>query len=105
MKPAELLPLAGADLVERARYYQGSGGDELGRRFFAAALDALRSAEFMPGIGSPLIGQIIDIPEMRRMGVVGFPCGWFYIERDDHLDVIRLLADRQDLRALLGGTE
>jgi len=36
---------------------------------------------------------------MRR--VAGFPCGWFYFERVDHLDVVRLLADAQDLNAIL----
>jgi len=29
--------------------------------------------------------------------VTEFPCGWFSIERGEHLDVIRLLADKQDL--------
>lgn len=103
MKPAELRPLAGEDLVERARYYVEAGGGELGRRIFAAATDALRSAESMPGIGSPAIGELIEVPGLRRVGVAGFPCGWFYLERDDHLDVVRLLADRQHLHSLLGG--
>jgi toxin ParE1/3/4 len=36
---------------------------------------------------------------MRR--VQGFPCGWFYFVRSDHLDVVRLLADAEDLTAIL----
>jgi toxin ParE1/3/4 len=28
---------------------------------------------------------------------------WFYFERDDHLDVVRMLGERQDVAALLGG--
>lgn len=105
MRPAKLRPLAGDDLVERARYYERSGGTDLGRRFFAASMDALRSAESTPGIGSPSIGEITEVPGLRRVGITGFPCGWFYLEREDHLDVIRLLADRQDLEALLGGMD
>ena len=105
MKPAALRPLAGEDLVERAQYYEETGGGELGRRFFASATDALRSAESMPGIGSPAIGELIQVPGLRRVGVAGFPCGWFYLERESHLDVVRLLADRQDLEGLLGGMD
>jgi hypothetical protein len=36
---------------------------------------------------------------MRRIN--GFPCGWYYFVRPDHLDVVRLLADTQDLAAIL----
>jgi toxin ParE1/3/4 len=28
---------------------------------------------------------------------------WFYFEADDHLDVVRLLGERQDTAAILGG--
>jgi toxin ParE1/3/4 len=34
--------------------------------------------------------------------VTGFPLVWLYFERDDHLDVIRLLGERQDILAILG---
>ena len=30
-----------------------------------------------------------------------FPCGWFYFVADDHVDVVRLLADAQDLPTIL----
>lgn len=103
MKPARTRPLAEQDLVERTRYYAVAEGSDLAARFFAAAIEAVRSAEKMPGIGSPLVGERIGIPELRRVGVEAFPCGWFYIERADHLDVVRLLADKQDLDDLLGG--
>ena len=101
MKPAELRPLAEADLVERTRHYRGVGGSELGGRFFDAAIAALRSIEEAPGIGSPRIGEVIGVPEVRRVGVHGFPCGWLYIERSHVLDVVRLLADRQEVAVLL----
>ncbi|MGK2948180.1 MAG: type II toxin-antitoxin system RelE/ParE family toxin [Acidimicrobiales bacterium] len=101
MKPAALRPLAEADLVERTRHYRGAGGSELGTRFFDGAIAALRAIEGTPGIGSPRIGELIGVPEVRRIGVDGFPCGWLYIERPHVLDVVRLLADRQDVAVLL----
>lgn len=101
MKPAELRPLAEADLVERTRHYRDAGGSALGARFFDAAIAALRSIEEAPGIGSPRIGELIGVPEVRRIGVHGFPCGWLYVERPCVLDVVRLLADRQEVAVLL----
>ena len=101
MTVAQLRPLAEADLVERTRHYRGQGGDGLGQRFFDAALTALRAIERMPGIGSPRIGEISDIPGLRSHRITGFPCGWFYFDRTDHLDVVRLLAYAQDLSSLL----
>lgn len=103
MKPARTRPLAEQDLVERTRYYATAEGAHLADRFFTAAIGAVRSVEDMPGIGSPLVGERIGIPELRRVGVEGSPCGWFYIERADHLDLIRLLADKRDLDDLMGG--
>lgn len=102
MKPAALRPLAEADLVERTRYYRDAGGASLGGRFFDAAIAALRAAESSPGIGSPRVGELIDLAGLRRIGIEGFPCGWLYLERAGLIDVIRLLADRQDLAAALG---
>lgn len=104
MTPAQLRPLAEADLVERTRHYVDAGGRALGERFFDAAIAALRSIEEMPGIGSPLIGELLDVPGLRRVAVSGFPCGWIYLRRADVLDVVRLLADRQDLEALVGAS-
>lgn len=101
MKPAELRPLAESDLIDWTQHHRGSGGSELGTRFFTAAIAALRAVEEAPGIGSPRIGELIRVPEVRRMGVQGFPCGWLYIERPLVLDVVRLLADRQDVAVLL----
>lgn len=103
MKPAHLRPLAGDDLVGRTRHDCLAGGDDLAERFFDAAAGALRSIEQMPGIGSPRLGEMVGIAGLRRIGIEGFPCGWLYLERREHLDVVRLLADRQDLVLLLGG--
>lgn len=101
MKPAELRPLAEADLIDRTRHHRSVGGSELGTRFFDAAIAVLRVIEEAPRIGSPRIGELIGVPEVRRFWLQGFPCGWLYIERPDVLDVVRLLADRQDVAVLL----
>ena len=105
MKRSHLRPLAERDLVERTRYYNESAGTEVANRFFDAAIQALRSVEAMPGIGSPTVADLIGVEGFRRIEVEGFPCSWFYLERSEGLDVVRLLADRQDIATLLGDTD
>lgn len=105
MSSTRLRPLAEIDLVERTRHYRSEGGDQLGERFFVAATAALDAIGRMPGAGSPSIGELCDVPGLRFRRVVGFPCGWFYFIATDHIDVVRLLADAQDLPATLGDTE
>lgn len=101
MTPAWLRPLAEADLVERSRFYAAEAGQEVASRFFDAAIRSLRAIERMPGTGTPRIGELCDIPGLRMRRVQGFPCGWFYFVQSGHLDVVRLLADTQDLTAIL----
>lgn len=105
MTTTRLRPLAEADLVERTRYYRREGGDQLGERFFRAAIAALDAIGRMPGADSPRMGELCGVPGLRFRNVAGFPCGWFYLIADDHVDVVRLLAEAQDLPALLGDTE
>lgn len=102
MKPVHLRPLAADDFVRQTHHYQQAGGADLASRFFDAAVAALRAIEAMPGMGSPRIGEVIGIVGLRRVGVEGFPCGWLYLERPEVVDVIRMLADRQDLEFLIG---
>ena len=105
MTSARLRPQARVDLVEQTRYYRSEGGDDLGGRFFDAAISALDAIGRMPGAGSPRLGELCDIPGLRARRVTGFPCGWFYFVAADHIDVVRLLADAQDLPANLADPE
>jgi len=93
--------MAEADLVDRTRYYRREGGDVLGERFFDAAIATLDSIRRMPGAGSPGLGERCGVPGLRFRRVAGFPCGWFYFVATDHIDVVRLLAEAQDLPAIL----
>ena len=101
MTRARLRPLAEADLVERSHHYANEASDQVAERFFDAALAPLRAVERMPGTGTPPVGELCDIPGLRTRRITGFPCGWYYFVRADHLDVVRLLADTQDVAAIL----
>jgi toxin ParE1/3/4 len=100
-----LRPQAEVDLVERSRYHRDEGGFDLGERFFDAAIAVLDAIGRMPGAGSPRVGEMCGIDGLRVRRIPSFPCGWFYFASDDRVDVVRLLADAQDIAALLGDIE
>lgn len=101
MKPAHLRPQAEADLLEAARHYATAGSVSLAERMFDAALASLEPIERLPTMGSPRLGQLCEIPGLRSWRVTDFPMQWLYFEAADHLDVVRLLGDRQDVVAIL----
>lgn len=72
---------------------------------FDAAIAALEPIERMPGTGSPRQGQLCEIPGLRSWRVSDFPMQWLYFEARDHLVVVRLLGDRQDIVAILSASE
>lgn len=92
-----LRPQAEADLVERTRYYLAEGGADLGERLFEAAITALDAIGRMPDPGSPRAGELCGIDGSRVRRIASFPCGWFYFASGDRVDVVRLLADAQDI--------
>lgn len=87
--------------MERTRYYSAVGGADLGVRLFDAAIASLRAIERMPGAPSPRVGELCGIPGLRVRRVAGFPVGWFYFAVHDRVDIVRLLAEAQDLPAFL----
>ena len=102
MKPAVLRPQASRDQQGEARYYRNEAGTRLAVRLVKATNAALDQIELDPGIGSPVLGRRLGIPGLRTWQVAKFPLLWFYFEQDDHLDVVRLLGERQDVAAILG---
>lgn len=101
MTPARLRPLAETDLIERTRYYRSEAGREVAERFFDAAVGALETIGHSPGAGSLRLGELSEVPGLRSFRIERFSCGWFYFERADHIDVVRLLSYRQDIPSLL----
>lgn len=104
MTRAWLRPRAEDDLVERAGYYLAQGSGALAERFVDAAFAAFRAAERMPHSGTPS-AESAEVPGLRAWRIQGFPVRWYYFVTDHRLDVVRLLADAQDLRSILGDAE
>lgn len=101
MKRLALRSRAEVDLIRITQWYGREGGPRLGERFFDEAQAAVARISAMPGIGSSRIGGLIGMKSLRSWPVHRFPVRWWYIEQQDCIDVIRLLAERQDLEAIL----
>lgn len=101
MKPARLRPRAKDDLSDQARYYAQQIGIAVADDFVDQALAALNTVERQPGLGSPRWSEEAAHPALRAWRVSRFSMVWFYFERGDHLDVVRLLGERQDIATLL----
>jgi toxin ParE1/3/4 len=101
LKRARLRPQAIIDRQESARYYRRQAGPLVAENMVAAIKKALGQIERNPGMGSPRLGQLLDIPGLRSWRVSGFPLVWCYFECEDCLDVVRLLGERQDILNIL----
>ena len=102
MKPAVLRPQALRDQQGEVRHYRREGGARIAVRVAKATDVALDQIELDRGIGSPTLGKLLGIPGLRTWRVTKFPLLWCCFERSDHLDVVRLLGERQDFVSILG---
>lgn len=102
MKRALLRPQASHDQQSEARYYRNEAGTRVAVRLVKVTNAALVQIELDPGLGSPVLGTRLGIPGLRTWRLAKFPLLWCYFERGDHLDVVRLLGQRQDVAAILG---
>lgn len=102
MKPAVLRPQALRDQQGEVRYYRKEAGTSVAVKVVKATNNALDQIELQPGMGSPTLGKLLGVPGLRTWRVAKFPLLWCYFERGDHLDVVRLLGERQDIAAILG---
>jgi toxin ParE1/3/4 len=101
VKSAILRPQARADVRAEMAYYRKHAGKSVANELTHAIDDALLHLQHHPGTGSRRLGQTLNIPGLRSWRVSGFPLIWFYFEREDFLDVVRLLGERQDVLSIL----
>jgi toxin ParE1/3/4 len=78
-------------------HYMDAAGSEIATAFVLAVDAALAHIAEFPGTGSPRYGKLFDTPGLRFWLVSKFPYVLFYIERDYHVDVIRVLHQHSDI--------
>lgn len=89
------------DQREQARYYREHAGPTVALRLVRSLKKAVAELQRNPAIGSPRLGLQIGLDRLRTWAVRGFPLLYLYIEREDYLDVVRLLGQRQDVAGIM----
>jgi toxin ParE1/3/4 len=84
------------------RYHRKNGGTRAALKLANATHAALDQIESDPGIGSPVLGELLAIPGLRTWRAAKSPLLWGCFERTEHLDVVRLPGERQDFATILG---
>jgi toxin ParE1/3/4 len=101
VKPVVLRAVAQQDVEAAIDHYFSEAGEAVALRFVDALESAFQAIGRQPGTGSPRYGYELDLPGPRGRLLRRFPYLVFYVERDDHADVWRVLHAHRDIPAWL----
>ncbi len=99
VKPVIPRALASRDVDQAIDHYLDEGGERVGLGFIDALEKAYRHIARHPASGAPRYAQELDLPGLRAWPLKRYPYLVFYVERDDHIDVWRVLHSQRDLPA------
>lgn len=100
--PVRIRPAADADLdVAIAIAYLREKRPQSAGDLLDAFEQAIALLQEFPKTGSPRMGQWLNLPALRSLPLDGFPYLVFYVERDHHVEIVRLLHTSRDLPAIL----
>jgi toxin ParE1/3/4 len=102
VKPVRIRPAADAD-IDHALAYLWEENPAAASNFLDAVERDFQKLSLNPGIGSPRYAHILPIKRLRMWPVSGFPHLVFYLERADHIDIIRVLHSARDIPSVLLG--
>jgi toxin ParE1/3/4 len=103
MKRKPVIPraLAVRDVDSAIDYYIAEAEPAVAERFIDALEAAYRLIGEHPASGSPRYAHELALPGLRCLPLKGFPWLVFYVAREDHLDVWRVLHAQRDIPAWL----
>ena len=96
-KPVLLRDLARRDVEAAVDYYVRVAAPDVAFGLIEALQSAYRAISERPALGSPRYAQELVLPGLRSLAVKGFPYFVFCIERDNHIDIWRVLHGRRDI--------
>jgi toxin ParE1/3/4 len=100
-KPVIPREQARRDVETAVDFYATEAGEAVALRFIDAVETAYQAIGRHPATGSPRYGHELDLPGLRGRLLKGYPYLIFYIERDAHVDVWRVLHAQRDVPAWL----
>ncbi|MBK1707038.1 type II toxin-antitoxin system RelE/ParE family toxin [Halochromatium glycolicum] len=99
MTAKQVIPrrLAIRDVDEIIAYYLETSTEAVALGFVDALESAYDRIGFDPAIGSPRYAYELALPGLRSWPLKRYPYWIFYLERDHHIDVWRVLHGSRDL--------
>ncbi len=99
MKSKLVIPraLASRDVDEAIEYYRIEGGGNAALGFIEALEQAYLHIGRFHASGSPRYAHELKLPDLRSWPLRRYPHLVFYIERDDYIDVWRVLHGQRDI--------
>jgi toxin ParE1/3/4 len=98
-KPVILRERADRDIDGALTHYLGEAGERVALAFIDALEQAFRQIARHLASGSPRYAHELDLPCLRSWRVKRHPYLVFYLERQDHIDVWRVLHAQRDIPA------
>ena len=92
---------ADADVQEAVDYYLREAGQQVTLRFVDALEKAFLHIGDHPGSGSARYANELGLPGLRCWPIKPYPYLVFYVDRDTHIDVWRVLHEQRDIPAWL----
>lgn len=90
---------ANLDVDDAITHYLSEGAEPAALAFVSALEQAYSHISQWPGTGSPRHTHELNLPGLRFWALTGFPYLVFYFERDEHVDVWRVLHGQRDIPA------
>jgi len=91
--------VASQDVDETIDYYLGEGAAKAELGFVDALERTYSLIGRQPGSGSPRYAHELNLPGLRFWPLTRFPYLVFYFERDEYVDVWRVLQSQRDIPA------
>jgi toxin ParE1/3/4 len=98
-KPIVPRELARRDVEEAVDYYARAAGSDVAVGLIDALQSAYASIARHPGTGSNRYAHELNLPGLRSRRLKRYPYLVFYVEREDHIDVWRVLHAQRDIPA------
>jgi len=96
-KPVIPRELANRDVDEAIDYYLNEGAEQAALGLIEALEQAYTHIGRHPATGSPRYAHELNLPGLRSWPLSRYPYLVFYVERDDHIDVWRVLHGQRDI--------
>lgn len=91
-----------ADIIEQADWYSARSGKALAARWEGAVTSAITRVLHRPNTGTPCHFQTVELHDLRRTAIQGFPRHplFYRVDRDEVL-IVRVVHGARDLEPLL----